>query len=124
MTQKENRDTIAVCRERIKKTKDRVQLNLARYVRGNKKGFCKYISSTRETRESVNGTNDLVMKATETAKVFNAFFINTSCLQESQGPEKRGKIWKKEEEKEEDWVKQCLSKLDIYMSVGFDSMEP
>lgn len=41
-----------------------MELNLARDVKGNEKGFCKYISDKRKTRENVdpllNETGDLM----------------------------------------------------------------
>lgn len=130
MTQKEDRDTVSVCRERIKKTKAHLQLNLARDVRGIKKGFYKYIINKKKPRESVslllNVRKDPVMKATEKAKVFSTFFINKACFQESQNPENSGKVWSKEDllSVEEDQARQCLNKLDIHKSVRFDSMQP
>lgn len=101
-------------------------MNLARDMRGNKKGFYKYIISKRKPRECVspllNGTKNLVMKAAEKAKVF---FINKTCLQESQRPENSGKVWSMEylPSVEEDQARLCLNKLDIHKSVGFDIMQ-
>ncbi|GAB0190940.1 hypothetical protein GRJ2_001559300 [Grus japonensis] len=95
-------------------------------MRGNKKGFYKYIISKRKPRECVspllNGTKNLVMKAAEKAKVF---FINKTCLQESQRPENSGKVWSMEylPSVEEDQARLCLNKLDIHKSVGFDIMQ-
>lgn len=54
--------------------------NLARNVKGNKKGFCKYTGDKTKTRENVgpllNEMGDLVMQAMEKAEVLNAFFAS------------------------------------------------
>lgn len=49
-------------------------------VQGNKKGFCKCISSRRKTWKNVdlllNGSGGLLTKDMEKADVFNAFFAS------------------------------------------------
>ncbi|KAK4810492.1 hypothetical protein QYF61_004272 [Mycteria americana] len=82
-----------------------MELNLARDVKGNKKGFCKYIGDKRKTRENVgpllNGTGDLVTQDMEKADVLNAFFASVftrkTSLQESHVPETKGRVWNKED---------------------------
>ncbi|PKU38533.1 rna-directed dna polymerase from mobile element jockey- hypothetical protein [Limosa lapponica baueri] len=62
----------------MRKAKARLELNLARDVEDNKKGFLKYISSKRKTRENVglllNEVGVLVMEDAEKAELLNAFF--------------------------------------------------
>ena len=80
-------------------------MNLARNVKGKKKGFYRYINSKRKTSENVgpllNGAVDLVTNDTEKAKVLSAaftlVFTGKTGLQESQAPETRGKVWNKED---------------------------
>ena len=69
-----------------------MELNLARIMKGNKKGFYKYISRKRKTLENVglllNGAEDLVTKDMEEVKVLNVFFTlifaGNTCLQQTR----------------------------------------
>ncbi|KAK4826229.1 hypothetical protein QYF61_006270 [Mycteria americana] len=64
---------------RARKAKAHMELNLARIMKDNKKGFYKYISSKSKTLEHggllLNGAKDLVTKDMEKDKVLNVFFI-------------------------------------------------
>lgn len=48
----EYRNTDREYRDAMKKAKTRLDLNLARDVKNNKKGFFKYISSKRKTKKN------------------------------------------------------------------------
>lgn len=54
---------VPVCRDGIRKTKVRMDLNLVRDVKDNKKGFYRYIDRRRQAKESVppllKGNGDL-----------------------------------------------------------------
>ena len=50
-TWEEYRNVVRTCREAMRKAKAHLELNLARDVKDNKKGFFKCISSKRKTRE-------------------------------------------------------------------------
>jgi len=52
-TWEEYRNVVRACREATRKAKAHLELNLTRDVKDNKKGFFKYISSKRKTRENV-----------------------------------------------------------------------
>ena len=52
-TWEEYRNVVRVCRDATRKAKAHLELNLARDVKDNKKGFFKYISSKRKTGETV-----------------------------------------------------------------------
>ncbi|GAB0177889.1 mitochondrial enolase superfamily member 1 [Grus japonensis] len=71
---------VRVCRDAVRKAKAHLGLNLARDVKENKKGFFKYISSKRKTRENVdmllNEVGALVMEDTEKVALLNAFFAS------------------------------------------------
>ena len=125
VTQDEHRDIAKVCRDGIWKAKAQLKLELVRDVKGNKKGFFRYVGSKREAKENVvpqvNGTGDLVTKDMEKAEVLIAFFVSVFtgklCPQVSQVPEPSGRILKSEvlPRAEEDQVKEHLSQLVIVM---------
>ena len=74
-------------------------------VKGNKKGFYKYISSKRKARKNVvpllNWHGDLVTKTMVQAEIFSAFFASIftgkTILQESQVPDTMEKVWSKQD---------------------------
>ena len=47
------RDAASLCRDRVRKAKARMELNLARDAKNNKKGFYRYVSQKRKVKESV-----------------------------------------------------------------------
>ena len=53
-TQKEYKEVVKMCREKIRKAKAQLELKLAAGVKGNKKLFYKYISSKRRTKENLH----------------------------------------------------------------------
>jgi len=79
-TWEEYRNVVRACREVTRKAKVHLELNLARDVKGNKKGFFMYISSKQKTRENVgpllNEVGALVMEDAEKAELLNAFFAS------------------------------------------------
>ncbi|PKU42857.1 rna-directed dna polymerase from mobile element jockey-like [Limosa lapponica baueri] len=111
-----------------------MELNLARDLKTNKKGFYKDMSNKRQTRENVgplhNEMDNLVTEDMEEAEVLNAFFASVftskTNLWESQVPETRRKGWSKEEVPlvDEDPVREYLSKLDIQKYMGLNGMLP
>ena len=42
-----------MCRDRLRKAKEQMELNLARDVKDNKRGFYRYIGRKRQAKESV-----------------------------------------------------------------------
>jgi len=74
-----------------------LELNLARDIKDNKKGFFKYIKSKWKTRESMgpllNEVGSLLMEDAEKVELLNAFFASVfrvkSSPQESQALEVR-----------------------------------
>ena len=48
----EYRDVVCVCRDRIRTAKAQMELNLARDVKDNNKGFYRYIGRRRQAKES------------------------------------------------------------------------
>ena len=96
--------------------------------------YIKYISSKRKTGEILslllNEVGALVTQDAQKAELPNAFFASVftakAGLQESQPPEEREKIWRKEDFPlvEEDWVRDHLGKLDPHRSMGPDGTHP
>ena len=79
-----------MCRDRIRKAKAQMELNLLRDVKDNKKGFYRYIGRRRQAKESVpplmKGSGELASSDTEKAEVLNECFASvfmggqTSCV--------------------------------------------
>jgi len=78
ITLEEYSNVVRACMEATRKAKAHLELNLARDVKDNKKGFFKYISSKWKTRENVerllNEVGVLVME--EKAQLLNACFAS------------------------------------------------
>jgi len=71
---------VKLCREKIRKAKAQLELNMATKVTENNKYFYKYISSKRRSRENLHPLFDaegnLVTKDQDEAEVLNAFFAS------------------------------------------------
>ncbi|PKU32349.1 glycerol kinase [Limosa lapponica baueri] len=99
------RNIVRVCRDATRKAKAYLELNLGRDVKDNKKGFFKYISRKRKTRENVgpllNEVGALVMEDAEKAELLSAFFASVFTAkagpQESQTLEVGERAWRKED---------------------------
>ncbi|GAB0208125.1 mitochondrial enolase superfamily member 1 [Grus japonensis] len=104
-TWEEYRDVVRECRDAMRKAKAHLELNVARDVKDNKKGFFKYISSKRKTRENVgpllNEVGALVTEDTEKVELLNAAFASAftakASPQETQTLEVGEKVWRKED---------------------------
>lgn len=94
-----------------------MELSLARNVKDDKKGFCKYIVDKRKCVPTAEGDAGPGYTGHVRGRVLNTFFAKSSLprvsLQESQVPETREKIWSKDDLPlvEEDQVRQYLGKL-------------
>ena len=69
-----------MCRDRIRKAKALVELNLARDVKDNKKGFYRQKGRRRQAKESIpaltKGNGELASSDTEKAEVLNECFAS------------------------------------------------
>ncbi|PKU36831.1 rna-directed dna polymerase from mobile element jockey-like [Limosa lapponica baueri] len=133
-TWEDYKNAIRVCRDETRKAKASLELNVARSVKVNKKGFFNYIGSKRTTRENVglllNEMGAMVTEDAEKVELLNAFFASAftaqASLQESHTLEVTEKVWMKEDFPlvQEDQVREQLSKLDIHKCMDPDGMHP
>lgn len=74
----EHKDFACTCWSRVCKAKAQLEVKLAREVKGNKKGFYKYIGSKRKGKEHVGplleGAGDLMTGDMRKDKVLKGFF--------------------------------------------------
>lgn len=98
MTQDECRVAVCSYRDRLKKARVDLELNLRRDVKSNK-GFYKYLSSKSGANVGLllNGpgkvvTNDMA-KVKVLSAAFTSGFASKTSLQESLGPETHGKVF-------------------------------
>ncbi|KFU98828.1 hypothetical protein N340_10187, partial [Tauraco erythrolophus] len=76
----EYRTIVRVTRDQVRKAKALIELNLARDIKGNKKGFYGYVSDKKRSREDLGPvwkeTGDLATRDMEKAEVHNDFFAS------------------------------------------------
>jgi len=79
-TWREYREVVMMNREKVRKAKAQLELNLAVGVKENKKLFYKYINSKRRAKENLHPLLDMAGYVTtedkEKAEVLNAFFTS------------------------------------------------
>jgi len=75
---KEYREATRLCRDGVRKAMAQLELNLARDVKNNKKGFQRYVSWKKMVKESVSPlmseTGELATADEEKAEVLNNLF--------------------------------------------------
>ncbi|KFZ53140.1 hypothetical protein N338_13083, partial [Podiceps cristatus] len=73
----EYRDVVRLCRDGVRKAKARLELNLARDAKNNRKGSYRYLNQRRKVKESTpplkSKTTKLAMTDEEKAEVLNHF---------------------------------------------------
>ncbi|KAK4832285.1 LOW QUALITY PROTEIN: hypothetical protein QYF61_021684 [Mycteria americana] len=133
-TQEDYKDVMKLCREKIRRAKAQLDLNLATAIKDNKKCSYKY---TRNKRRSENvhpllhAGGNIVTKDEEKAEVLNAFFASgfnskTSCSWVTKHPE----LEDRDEEQNEapiiqgEIVSDMLHHLDTHKSIGPDRIHP
>jgi len=131
-TWKEYRNVVRACRDATRKAKAHLELNMARDVKNNKKGFFNCISCKRKARDNVGPLlNEVVVLMTEDAEkaeLLNAFFASVFSARagpwESQALEVREEAYREDDFPlaEEDCMRDRLSNLDALKSMGLDGM--
>ncbi|CAM4715659.1 unnamed protein product, partial [Lepidochelys kempii] len=115
----------------IRKAKSHLELQLARDVKSNKKGFFRYVSNKKKVKESVgpllNEGSNLVTEDVEKANVLNAFFASVFTNKVSSQTTALGSTaWGGGDQPsvEKEVVRDYLEKLDVHKSMGPDALHP
>ncbi|KAK4821440.1 hypothetical protein QYF61_020023 [Mycteria americana] len=89
-TQEDYKDVMRLCREKIRRAKDQLELNLATAVKDNKKCFYKYTTNKRRAKENLHPLLDtgrnIVTKDEKKADGLNAFFASVFNSKTSYPP--------------------------------------
>uniref|UniRef100_K7F0D3 Reverse transcriptase domain-containing protein n=1 Tax=Pelodiscus sinensis TaxID=13735 RepID=K7F0D3_PELSI len=131
MTREEYKYIARECRGVTRKAKAKLELQLARDVKGKKKGFYRHVSNKRVIREGVGPLLDergnLVTDDVGKAEVLNAFFASVFMDKVSSQANALGNaVWEEGGQplvgKEQ--IRNYLEKLNVHKSMGPDLMHP
>ncbi|CAM5077277.1 unnamed protein product [Natator depressus] len=131
MTREEYKNIARACRNEIRRAKWHLELQLARDVKSNKKGFFRYVGNKKKAKESVgpllNEGGNLVTEDVEKANVLNAFFASVFTNKDSsQTAALDIATWGVDGQPsvEKEVVRDYLEKLDVHKSMGPDELHP
>ncbi|CAM4582215.1 unnamed protein product [Caretta caretta] len=131
MTREEYKNSAQACRNEIRRAKLHLELQLARDVKSNKKGFFRYVGNKKKAKESVgplmNEGGNLVTEDVEKANVLNAFFASVFTNKVSSQTAVLGiTTWGIDGQPsvEKEVVRDYLEKLDVHKSMGPDELHP
>uniref|UniRef100_A0A8B9FTL9 Reverse transcriptase domain-containing protein n=1 Tax=Amazona collaria TaxID=241587 RepID=A0A8B9FTL9_9PSIT len=131
----EYRDVVREARDQVRKAKAHLELNLARDVKDNRKGFYRYIADKRQVRDTVGPlqkpSGELATLDLEKAEVLNDFFASVftgKCsdhtTQVLEGRRGDGEGGDPGPTVGEDLVRDHLRNLNVYKSMGPDEIHP
>ncbi|CAM4614120.1 unnamed protein product [Lepidochelys olivacea] len=131
MTRDEYKNIARACRSEIREAKSHLELQLARDVKSNKKGFFRYVGNKKKAKESVgpllNEGGNLVTEDVENANVLNAFFASVFTNKVSSQTTALGSTaWGGggQPSVKKEMVQDYLEKLDMHKSMGPDALHP
>ncbi|CAM5144011.1 unnamed protein product [Natator depressus] len=131
MTREEYKNIARAYRKDIRRAKSHLELQLARDVKSNKKGFFRYVGNKKKAKESVgpllNEGGNLVTEDVEKANVLNAFFASVFTNKVSSQTAALGITeWGRDGQPsvEIEVVRDYLEKLDVHKSMGPDELHP
>ncbi|CAM4659528.1 unnamed protein product [Caretta caretta] len=131
MTRDEYINIARACRNGIRKAKSHLELQLARDVKSNKKGFFRYVGNKKKAKESVgpllNEGGNLVTEDVEKANVLNAFFASVFTNKVSSQTTALGSTaWGGggQPSVKEEVVRDYLEKLNVHKSMEPDALHP
>ncbi|CAM4664489.1 unnamed protein product [Lepidochelys kempii] len=131
MTREEYKNIARACRNEIRRVKSHLELQLARDVKSNKKGFFRYVGNKKKAKKSVgpllNEGGNLVTEDVEKANVLNAFFASVFTNKDSSQTAALGiTTWGVDGQPsvEKEVVRDYLEKLDVHKSMGPDELHP
>ena len=134
VTWEDYRDIIRAARDRVRKAKTHIELNLARDTKENKNKFYIYMSNKRKAREYVGPlwkeTGNLVTRDMEKAEVLNDFFSSVfsgkGSSHTTQATESKSMNLEKEDLPAvgEDQVRDHLKNLKVHKSMGPNEIHP
>ncbi|CAM5122730.1 unnamed protein product [Eretmochelys imbricata] len=129
MTREEYKNIARACRNDIRRAKSHLELQLARDVKSNKKGFFRYVGNKKKAKENVgpllNEGGNLVTEDVEKANELNAFFASVFTNKVSSQTAALGiTTWGIDGQPsvEIEVVRDYLEKLDVHKSMGPDEL--
>ncbi|CAM4558081.1 unnamed protein product [Caretta caretta] len=131
MTREEYKNIARACRNDIRRAKSHLELQLARDVKSNRKGFFRYVGNKKKAKESVgpllNEGGNLVTEDVEKANVLNAFFASVFTNKVSSHTAALGITkWERDGQPsvEIEVVRDYLEKLDVHKSMRPVELHP
>ncbi|NXA62985.1 RTJK polymerase, partial [Mohoua ochrocephala] len=129
------KEVVRACRKKMRKAKAQLELNLATFVKDNKRCFYKYIKGKRKGKNNLGYLLDvggnLVTADGEKVEAFNTFFASvligkTVCPQDNCPPGLVDGVKEQDGPSvlQEEAVRELLSHLDVHKPMGPDGIHP